>query len=168
MTLRRCLVVAMASNRVIGRDGGMPWHIPADLRHFKSVTMGKPLVMGRKTFQSIGRPLPGRANIVITRDREFSVPGVTVVSNVDDALQEAESTARRDGVGEIMVIGGGEIYARLLPVADRLYLTEIHQDSEGDVLFPEIDPAMWREIAREDIAADGETPAYAFVTLDRA
>lgn len=168
MTLRCCLVVAMASNRVIGRDGGMPWHIPADLRHFRAVTMGKPIVMGRKTFQSIGRPLPGRSNIVVTRDQGFSVPGVTVFGNVDDALQAAESTARRDGVDEIMIIGGGEIYARLLPAASRIYLTEVHEAPDGDVVFPEIDSAVWRETVREDFTADGETPAYSFVTLDRA
>ncbi|MDA0663087.1 MAG: dihydrofolate reductase [Proteobacteria bacterium] len=168
MTLRCCLVVAMASNRVIGRDGGMPWHIPADLRHFRAVTMGRPIVMGRKTFQSIGRPLPGRSNIVVTRDQGFSVPGVTVFGNVDDALQAAESTARRDGVDEIMVIGGGEIYARLLPAASRIYLTEVHEAPDGDVVFPEINAAVWRETARDDFAADGETPAYSFVTLDRA
>lgn len=158
----------MGSNRVIGRDGGMPWHIPADLRHFRAVTMGKPLIMGRKTFQSIGRPLPGRANIVVTRDRTFSVPGVTLAGSVDEALREAEATARRDGVDEVMVIGGGEIYARLLPVAARIYLTEVHAAPDGDVLFPELDPAMWREVARDEFAADGETAAYAIVTLDRA
>ncbi|MEX2614597.1 MAG: dihydrofolate reductase [Alphaproteobacteria bacterium] len=168
MTLRCCLVVAMASNRVIGRDGGMPWHIPADLRHFRAVTMGRPLIMGRKTFQSIGRPLPGRTNIVVTRDRTFAAPGITVVRSADEALREAGATARRDGVDEIMAIGGGEMYARLLPMASRIHLTEIHDTPDGDVFFPDIDPAMWREIAREDIAADGETPAYSFVTLDRA
>jgi len=157
----------MASNRVIGQDGGMPWHIPADLRHFKSVTMGKPMIMGRKTFQSIGRPLPGRANIVVTRDAGFAMPGVTVAVTIEAAMDVAEATARTDGVDEIMVIGGGEIYARTLPLADRLYLTEIHRDIDGDVTFPEIDRNAWRETAREDIAADGETPAYSFVTLDR-
>ena len=167
MTLRRCLDVALASNRVIGQDGGMPWHIPADLKHFKSVTMGKPMIMGRKTFQSIGRPLPGRANIVVTRDAGFAMPGVTVAVTIEAAMDVAEATARTDGVDEIMVIGGGEIYARTLPLADRLYLTEIHRDIDGDVTFPEIDRNAWRETAREDIAADGETPAYSFVTLDR-
>ncbi len=167
MKLRCCLVVAMASNRVIGRDGGMPWHIPADLRHFKSVTMGKPMIMGRKTFQSIGRPLPGRTNIVVTRDPDFAVDGLTVAATIDGAMAIAEATALSDGAAEVMVIGGGEIYARALPLADRLYLTEIHSDIDGDVRFPEIDRAAWREVARADIAAEGDTPSHSFVTLDR-
>jgi dihydrofolate reductase len=154
----------MAANRVIGRDGGMPWHIPADLRHFKAVTMGKPVIMGRKTFQSIGRPLPGRTNIVVTRDGSFAPPGVTVVDSVDGALAVADAVAS----DEVMIIGGGEIYAGTLPLADRLYLTEIQMAPPGDVVFPEIDMAQWREVDRTDISVDGDMPAYSFVTLDRA
>ena len=115
----------MARNRVIGRDGALPWHIPADLRHFKTVTMGKPIVMGRKTFESIGRPLPGRKNIVVTRRPDFEVSGVSVVHNLEAAEALATETAQGDGQTEIMIIGGGEIYALALPRVGRIYLIEV-------------------------------------------
>lgn len=155
------LVVAMAKNRVIGRDGRLPWRLPADLKHFRRVTMGKPIVMGRKTFDSIGRPLDGRENIVITRNPDFRPPGVTAVSSVDDAL----NTASAD---EVMVIGGATIYEQLLPRADRIYLTLIHRTFEGDACFPEFDENEWREAERTDV--DGGTGAefgYSFITLER-
>lgn len=167
MTPRCCLIVAMASNRIIGRDGGMPWRLPADLRHFKKTTLGKPLIMGRKTFQSIGRPLPGRANIVITRDPGFEAEGIVVATDFDDAVRQARAIAQADGVDEIMIGGGGEIYARALPHAERIYLTEVDRVIDGDVVFPELDPAQWRECAREPHPGEDEAPPYSFVVLDR-
>jgi len=161
------LIVAMASNRVIGRDGGMPWHLPADLRHFKKTTLGKPLIMGRKTFQSIGRPLPGRTNIVVTRNPGFDADGVLAFADFADALHRAREIARAGGVDEIMIGGGGEIYARALPHADRIYLTEVGRDIEGDVTFPELDPAQWRERGRAPHAGGDGAPSYSFVILER-
>jgi dihydrofolate reductase len=168
---RLCLIVAMARNRVIGRDGGLPWRLSADLKYFKSVTMGKPVVMGRKTFESIhamlGGPLPGRANIVITRDATYEAEGCLIVHGFEAAVRAAEDIAHNDGVDEIMVIGGVEIYARALGEADRLYLTEVNADVDGDATFPEFDRARWREVTREDHPApeDGAF-GYSFVTLD--
>lgn len=171
-TPRLALIVAMAHNRVIGRDGGLPWRLSADLKYFKAVTMGKPVLMGRKTFESIhallGKPLPGRANIIITRDTDYSSEGCRVVHGFDAAVRAAQDIVRNDGVDEIMVIGGAEIYAHALGVADRLYLTEIDADFEGDAKFPEFDRAVWCETTRDDHPA-GEDGAlgYSFVTLDR-
>jgi dihydrofolate reductase len=155
------LVAAVAANGVIGRDGDLPWRIPADLRHFKAVTMGKPVIMGRRTWQSIGRPLPGRRNIVISRDPAFAAAGAEVVASLEAALAAAADA------NEAMVIGGGEVYAAALPRADRLYLTEVHLAVDGDVHFPKIDRAAWRETAREDHPAADGNPAFSFVTLER-
>lgn len=156
------LMVAMADGRVIGRDNRMPWHLPADLAHFKRVTMGKPVVMGRKTFASIGRPLPGRTNVVVTRDRAFRAAGITVVHSLDEALDACGDAA------EAMVIGGGEIYAAALPRARRIHLTEVHAEVDGDTHFPALDPAAWREVARESRPADERNAhAVSFVTLER-
>lgn len=172
MPVRCALIVAMARNRVIGRDGGLPWRLPADLERFKALTMGKPIVMGRLTHQSIGRPLPGRANIVVSRDPDFTAEGVTVVRSVDAALRHAETVADTAGAAatgpaEIMVIGGAAIYAATLARADRIYLTEIHAKVEGDTLFPAFDRADWRETERRDHPAAGDAPAHSFVVLDR-
>ena len=153
---RVTLIAALGRNRIIGRDGTMPWHLPEDLKHFKALTMGHPMVMGRKTFDSIGRPLPGRRSIVITRDREWRVPGVEVAHSFDEALDLAGPADR------VFVIGGGEVYAVALPFADHLELTEVDAEPEGDTWFPEWDPAQWREVARDQ--RDG----YAFVRLERA
>lgn len=159
------LVVAMAGNRVIGRAGGLPWHLSADLRHFKQVTMGHPIIMGRKTYQSIGRALPGRRNIVVTRDAAFAADGVDRAADVDAALALCDD----DGAEEAMIIGGGEIYAQTLGRADRIHLTEVHLAVDGDTSFPELDEADWRETARQRHQAETEDgPAYSFVTLDRA
>jgi dihydrofolate reductase len=155
------LIVAAATNGVIGRDNRLPWHIPDDLRYFKRVTLGKPVVMGRKTFVSIGKPLPGRINIVLSRDPGWSAEGVLVAADLDQALQLAE---RQSPGAEIMVIGGGSLFAEALPRAARLYLTEVHRDFAGDVVFPEPDPAAWREISREPHEGD---PPYSFVVLER-
>lgn len=157
------IIVAKASNGVIGRDGDLPWRISADLKHFKTVTMGKPILMGRKTFESIGKPLPGRLNVVITRDRTYVPPGVAVAFSLEHAL----ATAQRAGAEEAMVVGGAEIYRLALPLAGHLYLTEVHAEVEGDTLFPDFDRAEWTETAHEDHPADGETPAFSFLTLER-
>jgi len=167
LTPRLCLIAVMARNRVIGRDGTMPWHLPADLRYFKAVTMGKPLIMGRKTFQSIGRPLPGRTNIVITRQTDFTAEGVLISPDWEAALSLAGDIAQRDGVDEIMIVGGGEIYALALPHADRIYLTEVQIDTTGDTVFPEIDRGTWRERSRASHPAVGDAPGYDFVLLER-
>ncbi len=156
------LIVAHASNRVIGRDGEMPWYLPADLRHFKQTTMGKPIVMGRKTFDAIGKPLPGRANIVVTRDKAWTAEGVTVVHSLDEAYAAAGE------VEEIMVIGGGQLYAEALPQAQRIYVTEIVGEVEGDTWFPELDPDEWQEISRLSRAEDGPNPwDLNFVVFER-
>jgi len=158
------LIAAVAENRVIGRAGTMPWRLSGDLKHFKAVTMGKPVIMGRRTFQTLGRPLPGRTNIVITRDENFSAEGVTVTHSLDDALQAAE----REGTAEAMVIGGGEVYALALGRADRLYLTEVHAAPQGDAFFPEWTPGEWKEVSRDDRPAEGsDGPAHSFVVLER-
>ena len=163
MSVRLALIAAVARNGVIGRDGDMPWHISADLKHFKATTMGKPIVMGRRTFESIGKALPGRPNIVVTRTADFAADDVEVAADFDQAL----ALAAAYGTDEVVVIGGGEIYAAALPRANRLYLTDIDLDVEGDVYFPALDRAQWHEVARQDHPAEGDTPAFSFVTLDR-
>lgn len=163
MAVRLALIAAVAHNGVIGRGGELPWRIPADLKYFKAITMGKPMIMGRRTFESIGKALPGRANIVVTRSADFSADDVEVAGNLDQALEIAAGT----GADEVMVIGGGEIYAAALPRADRLYFTEIHIDAAGDVRFPAFDRAQWRELSRDDHAAAGDNPAFSFVILER-
>ena len=156
------LIVAAAENNVIGRDGGMPWHLRADLARFKSLTMGKPVVMGRRTFESIGKPLPGRRNIVVTSRAGFVAPGCEVVGSIDDALAAAGDA------GEIMVIGGADLYRQVLPRADRIYLTRVHVECDGDVRFPELDPDQWCAAGEATHEAD-DTNDYGFttMTLDR-
>lgn len=154
------LVVAMAENRVIGRGNALPWKISEDLRFFKKITMGKPIIMGRKTYQSIGRPLPGRTNIVISRDPDFSAEGVKTAPDLETAIK----LAKLESPEEIMIIGGAQIYALALPMAQRIYLTEVHEKIEGDAWFPDYNAAEWRETAREDFEGN---PAFSFVTLDR-
>ena len=162
------IIVACAENGVIGRNNALPWHLSEDLRYFKRVTLGKPIVMGRKTFESIGRPLPGRTNIVISRNPDFSADGVKVVSTLDAALELAESIALIDGAEELMVIGGAQIYAEALPSAERLYLTEVHAEVEGDAYLPEIDWSEWREVRRERHEAMEPNPYdYSFVVFER-
>ena len=155
------LIVAVAENGLIGRDGDLPWRVPADLRFFKDITMGKPIVMGRKTWQSIGRPLPGRTNIVITRDRQFVAEGAVVVYDFAAALAAAGD------VPEVMIIGGAQIYGMAQERADRVYLTTIHASPDGDTFLPAFAADDWREVARESHAADDDIPAYSFVTLER-
>ncbi|HYM98157.1 MAG TPA: dihydrofolate reductase [Aestuariivirgaceae bacterium] len=169
MRPRVAFVVAVSKNGVIGLNGKLPWRLSSDLRFFKTITMGKPLIMGRKTWESLPkRPLPGRDNIVITRQRGYAAQGATVVSDAEAALSKAEMFARRAKSGEIAVIGGGEIFALLLPRADRVYLTEVDLEVEGDTNFPALDPAEWKEVGREKFPR-GENDDAAFVvrTLDR-
>lgn len=142
------IIVAMASNRVIGRDNDMPWHIPEDLRRFRDLTMGKPVIMGRKTFESIharlGKPLPGRTNIVVSRNAAAGGPGYTLCATLQAALDVARAEAQARGLDEIFIIGGAQIYAQALPLADRIYLTEIDAVPGGDTFFPEINPRVWQ------------------------
>lgn len=162
------LIVAMAENRVIGRDNQLPWHLPNDLAYFKKVTMGKPIIMGRKTFESIGRPLPGRENIVITRQSDWARDDVTVCNSLEDAIAHASSLAAVQNLTEIMVIGGSEIYKQALNRADRLYLTRVHGSVEGDALFPALNEAHWIEQSSERHDASGSNPYdYSFIVLDR-
>lgn len=159
--MRISLVVAMAQNGVIGRDGGLPWKLSSDLKRFKAETMGKPVVMGRKTWESIGKPLPGRLNIIVTRDRAYRAEGAEVAGSLADALTLARVRGRcMTGVDEVCVIGGGDIYAQALPVADRLSVTHVLADVEGDTRFPAIDPAIWRAGEAVDLPA-GEKDSHA-------
>lgn len=151
--------LARARNGVIGVDGKLPWHLPADLRRFKAMTMGKPMVMGRKTFESFPAPLPGRRHIVLTRDRGWSAPGAELAHSPSEALALA-------GDGDVAVIGGAEIFALFLDRAARIELTEVDCAPEGDAIVPDFGPE-WREVACEDHAAEGDRPAYRFVTLER-
>jgi dihydrofolate reductase len=162
------VIVAVADNGVIGRNNALPWRIPADLQYFKRTTLGKPVIMGRKTFESIGRALPGRANIVISRDAGYAADGVRVVGTLEEALALAGDIALIDGVDEAVVIGGSEIYRLAIPVADRLYLTEVHAEVEGDALMPAVDWTQWREVSRERHGAEDPNPYdYSFVVYER-
>ena len=153
------LVVARADNGVIGKDGRLPWHLPADLQHFKRVTMGTPMIMGRRTFESLPGLLPGRRHIVLTRDPTWQAEGAEIARAPQDALALA-------GGERISIIGGAEIFALFEPFADAIELTEVHLDAEGDTLMPPFGPD-WREMSREDHPAVGELPAYSFVRLER-
>ena len=139
----------MAENRVIGRDHTLPWRLPDDMRHFMNTTMGKPVLMGRKTFESMKSALPGRTNIVMTRDPNWHREGVKVVADLDAGIELAESQGLIDGVDEIMIIGGAEIYALALPRATRLYLTQVHAEPQGDVFFPELDLSAWELVMQK-------------------
>lgn len=162
------LIVAVAKNRVIGAGGALPWHISADLKHFKQLTMGKPIVMGRKTFESIGQPLKGRANVVISANPDYQPAGVTVVPSCADALKLAQTIAEANEDGEVMVIGGAQVYQDAMVRADRVYLTEVDAEYEGDVFFPELADGQWREVSREDHEPGGaDEPGYSFVVLER-
>lgn len=161
---RIAFVVAIDRNRVIGKDGALPWRLPDDMKHVREVTMGKPLIMGRRTYDSIGRALPGRTNIVLTRDPAFRAAGVLVARTAEDALRLAGD------VPEIIVFGGAGVFARFLPSADRIYLTEVDAAVEGgDTFFPELDRAEWREVERREHPRDERHPfAFRLITLDRA
>jgi dihydrofolate reductase len=141
------MIAAVGANGVIGAGNAIPWRLPSDFAHFKRITMGKPLIMGRKTFESIGKPLPGRTNIVITRRGDYRPEGVLVAQNLGAALALAQSKAKADAVDEVMIGGGGEIYREALPLADRLYITHVDAAPDGDALFPVIDPTIWHVVA---------------------
>ena len=157
------LIAAMTDDHVIGIENRLPWKLPADMKWFRRHTLGKPIVMGRKTFESFGgKPLPERLNIVITRDRDYRADGAVVVHDIDAALAVAGDAE------EVMIIGGASFYEQMLPRADRLYLTFVHADVEGDAWFPEFDRSQWREVYREDHEADEKNPyGYSFVILER-
>jgi dihydrofolate reductase len=168
--MKLSLIVAMADNRVIGRNNQLPWYLPNDLKYFKRVTMAKPIIMGRKTFDSIGRPLPGRTNIVVTRNSEYQAVGVKVVHSLAEALAIAESIAVIEGGDEVMVIGGAQLYEEALPHADKLYLTKVHSDTvEGDALFPVLDWSQWQQISVEHFTAEAPNPYdYSFCLYSRS
>lgn len=167
--MRKALIVAMSRNRVIGRNNKLPWYLPGDLKYFKQATMGKPIIMGRKTWESIGRALPGRLNLVVTSADDLALPaGVVQEATLADAFRRAEAQATVDGVDEVMVIGGGQIYQAVLPEVDRIYITQVHAEVEGDAFFPEIDLEQWQEIGREDFSASDHNPYdYSFVVYQR-
>jgi dihydrofolate reductase len=154
------LVVARADNGVIGKDGALPWHIPADLRHFKEVTMGTPMIMGRKTFESLPKLLPGRRHIVLTRDRAWAAAGADVVHSVEEALARADAE-------RVTVIGGAEIFRLFADLATAVELTEVQIDADGDTRMPAFDRSSWREVSREDHAAENGRPPFSFVKLKR-
>ncbi len=157
------LIVAMASNRVIGLDNQMPWHLSADLKRFKKITLGSPIVMGRKTFESIGRPLPGRSNIIISRNTDYRQEGCLVVHDIEAALKAGCQKA-----DNIFVIGGSTLYRELLPFANALYITQINKDFPGDTLFPQVDNEHWTEVEREDISDDPTVAfSYSFLKLEK-
>ena len=164
--MKMSLIVAVSRNGVIGLNNQLPWRLPDDLQYFKSVTMGKPLVMGRKTYDSIGRPLPGRTNIVITRDASWSAPGVNVATTLGDALLLARKACLDSGVDEVMVIGGEQIYRMTITVADRLYVTEVDAEIAGDAFFPTIDPQQWQR-NRVELPEVTGSYSYQFLVLDR-
>ncbi len=156
------VIAAMAENRVIGKDNDLPWRLPADLRHFRSLTLGKPVIMGRRTYESLGKPLPERKNIVVTGNRRYRAAGCTVVHSLEEALRVAAEAP------EVMIIGGATLYAEALPEAHLLYLTLVHQAFAGDVRFPEFDLSRWREVKREDHEPDDRNSiAFSFLTLER-
>lgn len=155
------IVVAMSENRVIGADNALPWHLPEDLKRFKALTMGHPMIMGRLTYDSIGRPLPGRTTIVVTRDKSWPIPeGVLVANSLEEARGKAEREAERLGVNTIMVVGGANIYEQLLPECTRLYVTEVHTSVKGDAVFPELDASVWHESRREKILSQSAAKLY--------
>ncbi|MCP3062098.1 dihydrofolate reductase [Myxococcus sp. K38C18041901] len=159
--MRLSAIVALASNRVIGADNQLPWRLPADLARFKRLTLGHTLVMGRKTYESIGRPLPGRTFIVVTRQKDFAPPAVTVAHSVEEALQQAEAR----GDDEVFIAGGADLYAQTMDRIQRLYLTRIARDYPGDTRFPEVDLSGWRLIEEEQHPESA--PPYAFLTYER-
>jgi dihydrofolate reductase len=167
--IRILLLAAVADNGVIGRDNALPFHQSSDLKRFKALTLGKPVLMGRKTFLSIGKPLPGRTNIVVSRNPDFAADGVVVARNLDSALALARDDARKRGAGEIVVIGGTDIFAQTMPLADRLEITHVHARPDGDTFFPPIDATQWRAVARIDHpAGPRDEAAFSYVTYARA
>jgi dihydrofolate reductase len=166
--LKIVLVAAIAENGVIGRGNALPWRIKSDLKHFRALTLGTPVIVGRKTYISIGKPLGGRTTIVVSRDRDFAAPGIVVAQSLDAALAAARGDALRRGTNIIVVAGGAEIYAQAMPFASHLAITKVHKQIDGDAYFPLIDPKVWRETARDEHAqAEGDEAAFAFVNYER-
>ncbi|OHA04290.1 MAG: hypothetical protein A2934_02060 [Candidatus Sungbacteria bacterium RIFCSPLOWO2_01_FULL_47_10] len=162
------LIVALDINRLIGVKNGIPWHLPADLWHFKSLTVGKPIIMGSTTHETIGKPLPERVNIVITRKKDYLAEGCVIVSSVEGAIAAAENALKEMSGNEIMIIGGGEVYRQFLHRANRMYLTRIDYEFHGDTYFPEWSPDEWQEVSREEHEPDEKNLyRYAFVVLER-
>jgi dihydrofolate reductase len=162
------VIVAVAENGVVGKNNALPWYLPADLMYFKKVTMGKPILMGRKTFESIGKPLPGRSNIVLSRNRGYAAEGVRVVASLQQAVELASDIALIDGRDELMVIGGAAIYALAIPLADRLYITEVHAEVDGDAHLPAVDWREWQEVSRErNTAVEPNRYDFSFVVYHR-
>ena len=156
------LIVAKSRNNVIGNNNQLPWHLPADLKHFKTITMGKPIIMGRKTFDSIGKPLPGRRNIIISRQQNLHIDGCEIFHSIDDALSAVKTEK------EVMIIGGANLFLQVLPIAERIYLTVIAADFEGDAFFPGLDYAQWQLISEEKWLPDEKNKyPYCFQTLDK-
>ena len=167
--IKIALVVAAARNGVIGIQNALPWNLPSELQRFKELTTGHPLVMGRNTYEAIGRPLPNRDNIVVTRGEIMDDPSVHTVNSIEEAIALARRFAVNRGVEEIMIVGGGQIYEQTLKLADRIYFTRVEMDAEGDTLFPDLSPARWREISREEFKAGPQDNAdFTVLTLDRA
>jgi len=162
------LIAALAENRVIGIENRMPWHLPGDFKYFKATTLGKPIIMGRKTWDSLGRPLPGRLNLVVSRQPGLQLEGAEVFSSLSAAIERAEQWAAEQGVGEVMLIGGAQLYELGLAQADRLYLTRVAAQPQGDAWFPEVDPAAWRLVSSLPNPAQGDAPGYTFEVWERA
>ncbi|WP_338488727.1 dihydrofolate reductase [Pseudomonas trivialis] len=167
-TLPLSLIAALGENRVIGVDNSMPWHLPGDFKYFKATTLGKPIIMGRKTWDSLGRPLPGRLNLVVSRQTDLALEGAQVFPSLEAAVQRAEQWALEQGVDELMLIGGAQLYAQGLEQADRLYLTRVALSPEGDAWFPEFDRSQWTLVSIVENAAEGEKPAYNFEVWEKA
>lgn len=168
MSVRIAMIAGVAENGVIGSRQTIPWRIPSDFAYFKRMTMGKPIVMGRKQFETVGKPLPGRANIIVTRQEGYQPEGTLVFSSIDAALAEARNIAAADGVDEIMIIGGGELYAQLMNRADRLYISHIDLHPEGDVRFPTIHPEEWAVIDLPEITpSDKDSATYRVKVYER-
>jgi dihydrofolate reductase len=167
--MKVALIAAFAQNLVVGINNSLPWHLPEDLKYFKRTTSGKAIIMGRKTYESIGRPLPNRTNIVVTRNPDFKAEGVVTVMSLEAGIKHAESVNLINGIDEVMIIGGAAIYQASLPMADRLYLTHVHANVEGDAYFPTVDFDQWKEVGREDFKKDESNPYdYSFSIYDRA
>jgi dihydrofolate reductase len=161
------LIAALGENRVIGVDNSMPWHLPADFKYFKATTLGKPIIMGRKTWDSLGRPLPGRLNVVVSRQVDLQLEGAEVFTSLDAAIVRAEQWAQEQGVDEVMLIGGAQLYAQGLAQADRLYLTRVALSPDGDAWFPEFDTAQWTLVSNAENPALDDKPAYSFEVWER-
>ena len=162
-----CLIAALADNRVIGRNNQLPWHLPADLKHFKAMTLGKPIIMGRKTWDSLGRPLPGRLNLVVSRQAGLQLEGAEVFASLEAAIARAEEWASAEDADELMLIGGAQLYGQGLALAQRLYLTRVALSPEGDAWFPEFDQAAWHLASSIEHEGSGDTPAYSFEVWDK-